>query len=80
MKTVVCVHLAYTAGTANIDRSASVIIRDLNSEWQEVIGPEPELLERIEPDEDLAYFEAEIDGDGELAIGERVPPPRSELH
>ena len=80
MKTVVCVHLAHDAGTRKVNRSAPMIIRDVNSEWREAVEPPPELLERIAPDEDLAYFEAEVDDDGELAIGERVPPPQRELH
>src|SRR5215210_3519502 len=80
MRTVVCVHLAHDAGTRKVNRSAPMIIRDVNSEWREAVEPAPELLERIQPHEDLVYFEAEVDETGELAIGERVPPPHSELH
>jgi hypothetical protein len=80
MRTVICVHLARKPGTTLINRSAPMIIRDVNSEWRQAVEADPALLEHIAADEDVAYFEAHVDDEGELEIGGRVPPPRSELH
>src|SRR3954465_10920341 len=79
MKTVICVHLARKPGTITINRSAPMIVRDVNSDWRQAVEADPALLEQIAVNEDVAYFEAEIE-DGELEIGGRVPPPQRELH
>ena len=63
-----------------MDRSAPLLVSDLNSEYAALHGNEPFVLAQIRFDEDLAYFEAEFDDEGELTVGKRVPTPLSELH
>jgi hypothetical protein len=80
MKTIVRIDLAVSDKIEEVDRSAPLLVSDLNSEYAALHKDEPFALAQMQSYEDVAYFEAEYDDEGEIVVGKRVPPPLSELH
>ena len=79
MKTIVRIDLM-TEERAQVDRATPLLVSDLYSDYAALHSNEPFALAQMRPNENLAYFEAEYDDDGELMVGKRVPAPLSELH